>query len=251
MAHVLAYNNPMRLDRLILRCNSPETLAAFYKDHLGMAARPEGASWVVGYGGPDAEIELRPATQLQPYGHSKQDRYWKIGIMVPNLDLAHSILESQGIAVSAPHLFEDIGYMCHLEDPEGFQIELLQQTFPDAPNTLGYLLSDTVFSCIGQITLRTGELDADLAEFRDGKGMTLVSVQPVPKYGFTLYFLAFGDTPPEGIDLTSVENRRWLWQRPYTCLELQAKNEKVVPPSRDDLKPGFVDVTFTNDPKDQ
>ena len=240
----------MRFDRLILRCQSPERLAAFYKEHLGMTARPEGASWVVGYAGPDADIELRPATGSAAYTPSKQDRYWKIGIMVPKLDLAHSILVSQGLSVSAPHLFEDIGYMCHLEDPEGFQIELLQQTFPDAPTTLGYLLSDTVFSSIGQITLRTQDLEADLAEFRDSKGMTLVSVQPVPKFGFTLYFLAVGDTPPKEHALTSLENRKWLWQRPYTCLELQAVDKGIVPPSQDDTLCGFADLTFASDPSD-
>ena len=213
-----------------------------------MTARPEGASWIVGYEGPDAEIELCPATGSAAYAPSKQDRYWKIGIMVPNLDLAHSILVSQGLSISAPHLFEDIGYMCHLEDPEGFQIELLQQTFPDAPKKLGYLLSDTVFSSVGQITLRTKDLDADFADFRESKGMTLLSVQPVPKFGFTLYFLAFGDTPPAGTELTSLENRKWLWQRPYTCLELQAVDSGIVRPFQDDTVCGFAGLMFATDP---
>ncbi len=51
--------------------------------------------------------------------------------------------------------------------------------------------------------------------------MSLLSVQPVSEYGFTLYFLAHTDEQPPNPDLEAVENRPWLWQRPYTMLELQ------------------------------
>ena len=54
--------------------------------------------------------------------------------------------------------------------------------------------------------------------------MKLLSVQDVSEYGFCLYFLGFTtDTPPEPVDLHSVANREWLWQRPYTTLEVQYK----------------------------
>jgi hypothetical protein len=51
--------------------------------------------------------------------------------------------------------------------------------------------------------------------------MTLLSKQSVEPYGFTLYFLASCDERPPLPDLEAVENREWLWQRPYPTLELQ------------------------------
>ena len=54
--------------------------------------------------------------------------------------------------------------------------------------------------------------------------MTLLSIQPVPNYGFTLYFLAFTEERPPIADLEAVGNREWLWQRPYTTLEFQHFN---------------------------
>ncbi len=113
--------------------------------------------------------------------------------------------------------------MCHLQDPEGFAIELLQHRFgachaqgegdPETPLGGG--------ARIGQITLRVAGLDAALGFYRDRLGMTLLSIQPVPEFGFTLYFLAFTEERPPTPDLEAVGNREWLWQRPYTTLELQ------------------------------
>ena len=52
--------------------------------------------------------------------------------------------------------------------------------------------------------------------------MKLLSIQDISAYGFCLYFLAFtSETPPVPSELESVENREWLWQRPYTTLEIQ------------------------------
>ena len=51
--------------------------------------------------------------------------------------------------------------------------------------------------------------------------MKLLSIQKVEAYGFTLYFLAFTDETPPNEDLNSIEIREWLWQRPYTTIELQ------------------------------
>ena len=52
--------------------------------------------------------------------------------------------------------------------------------------------------------------------------MKLLSIQDISAYGFCLYFLAFtSETPPVPTELESVENREWLWQRPFTTLEIQ------------------------------
>ena len=52
--------------------------------------------------------------------------------------------------------------------------------------------------------------------------MRLLSRQEVPVHGLTLYFLAFTEDQPPNPSIDAVENREWLWQRPYTTLELRA-----------------------------
>lgn len=213
----------MQLARVILRSRSPDRLAHFYVERLGMTSLAHGDAIVVGYGGADAAIELRSAEAGSAYDHRQEDRYWKIGITLPNVDIAHAQLCRAGVSVSEPRQFGEIGYMCHLQDPEGFVIELLQHDFegkraegvgdPAAPLGGG--------ARIGQITLRTKNLGAALAFYRDRLGMTLLSIQPVPGFGFTLYFLAFTDERPPNEDLEAVGNREWLWRRPYTTLEFQ------------------------------
>ena len=74
---------------------------------------------------------------------------------------------------------------------------------------------------IGQITLRCSNIEKSLEFYQEILGMKLLSIQQVEAYGFTLYFLAFTDETPPNEDLNSIEIREWLWQRPYTTLELQ------------------------------
>ena len=38
---------------------------------------------------------------------------------------------------------------------------------------------------------------------------------------FDLHFLAYTDETLPNPDVTAVENREWLWKRPYTTLEFQ------------------------------
>lgn len=233
----------MQLARVILSTRSPDKLARFYTEHFGMNAHAEQDALILGYDGQDALIELRQATSASGYRHEKADRYWKIGITLPNVDIAQAQLARSGIAISEPTQFGKIGYMCHLSDPEGFSIELLQHSFlgnravaagdPDQPLGGG--------ARIGQITLRVASIDNALAFYQERLGMRLLSIQPVEAYGFTLYFLAFTDEQPPNIDLKAVENREWLWQRPYTTLELQHFDSGLagLPSFPGDDEPGF------------
>ncbi|NOC92199.1 VOC family protein [Ruegeria sp. HKCCD6604] len=209
----------MRLSALRLRVADPDRLAAFYRDILGMSVGPADTGHRVGYDGADADILLLPGGG--GYTHDKGQRYWKIGITVPDVDLAEAHLRRFDVPVSTPNQFLDIGYMCHLADPEGFVIELLQHDFegnrpphaadPDAPFAKAR---------IGQITLRTGDIAAEDAFWR-ARGMSLLSMQEVAPYGFDLHFYAFTDETPPNPDLWAVENREWLWKRAYTTLEFQ------------------------------
>ena len=209
----------MRMAALRLRVTDPNGLAAFYRDALGMSVQAEGANRRVGYPGQDADLLLMPGGG--GYHHDRGQRYWKIGITLPNVDLAADILRQKGIAVSAPGQFLDIGYICHLSDPEGFVIELLQHDFEgNRPDDAAG--PDTPFAeaHIGQITLRTGDIAAEDA-FCRSQGMTLLSMQDVEPYGFDLHFYAFTADAPPNPDLWAVENREWLWKRRYTTLEFQ------------------------------
>lgn len=221
----------MKLDRVILNVRSPEALAAFYKVHLGMQARRLADGILLHFNGEDAGIELRQASAGGSYRHRREDRYWKIGITLPNVDIAVEQLGKAGIPVSEPNQFGEIGYMAHLADPEGFSIELLQHRFEknrrsddgDPTKPLGG------GARIGQITFRTADLEGALAVYRDRLGMRLLSIQPVPDYGFSLYFLACTDETPPNPDLEAVANREWLWQRPYTTLEFQVFDDREKP----------------------
>ena len=188
-----------------------------------MAVDRTGNCLRVGYGGEGACLELRPLPVPQPYQHDALDEYWKIGITLPNVDRAFEQLSRAGIAVSRPRQFLDIGYMCHFRDPDGHHIELLQHTFAGRPRTSpgNPDLALGGGAQIGQITLRVTDVDAALAHYQGSLGMRLLSRQVVAGRDFTLYFLAFTDEMPPNQDIEAIENRPWLWQRPYTTLELQ------------------------------
>ncbi len=233
------------LSRNILRIDDLQTSLAFYCGRLGMrlvAEQALGSSMCAllafGEGLPGRHeafagqgvtlLELRQCDsdatgskgRLDPGG---EDGYWKIGITLADVDLARESLVSQGIEVSVPRQFHDIGYLCHLSDPDGFQIELLQHRFAESheplPRQAGYALGGP--ATFGQVTLRVRDPDASLRFYRDLLGLRLLSRQTVAPHRFTLYFLAATDECPPHDDLDAVRNREWLWQRPYTTLELQ------------------------------
>jgi len=225
------------LAAVVLNVASTENLAAFYCEILGMTAKWSDHCVRLGYGGQGASIELRPSSSATPYIHDPLDEYWKIGITLPNVDMAFEQLSRVGINVTPPRQFLDIGYMCHLADPEGFQIELLQHTFEGRQRTLpgNPDLHLGGGAQIGQITLRVADIYNALAHYQHSMGMRLLSKQIVANRNFTLYFLAFTDETPPDDDLEAVHNRPWLWQRKYTTLELQ---HLTGPPQRIKPSPG-------------
>ena len=220
----------MKLSQVILNVRRPQGIAQFYHHYLGMHMTRGDGYWLVGYGGSGAQIELRTSTSDHTYEHHDTDLYWKVGITLPDVDVAYAQLRDAGVAVTEPSQFRDIGYMCHLTDPEGFQIELLQHTFQGVRSTIGVDANLPLGGSaqLGQITLRVSNINKALEKYRDDLGMRLLSIQKVPDLGFTLYFLAFTDETPPVANLEAVANREWLWQRPYTTLELQHVHNKVI-----------------------
>ncbi len=211
----------MRLSRLCFNvCNAAQQ-ADFYTSLLGMEQLGEDAGPAFGYHQDQALLEFRESPR-KAYAPAGDDLYWKIGITLQNLDYAVEYLTSQGWPVSAPRQFRDIGYMCHLTDPEGLHIELLQQGFegnhgaiPNAGHPIG------AQAILAHLTLRVANLDAAKDAFGGAMGMRLMSVQPVPERDFSLYFYSWSDAPLPEPDLEAVGNREWLWARPFTLLELQ------------------------------
>ena len=141
---------------------------------------------------------------------------------VEDVTLARNTLIQKNVAVGAAFQVPDVAYLCHFKDPEGYTIELIQHKFetnhtPKSPNTNFALNTPTVFSLV---TYRSKYADASLNFYKD-LGMRLLSVQDVNSRGFTLYFLAFTNDVLPNENVEAIDNREWLWQRPYTVLELQ------------------------------
>ncbi|MCY4336243.1 MAG: VOC family protein [Litoreibacter sp.] len=205
-----------KLESLTLKCPNPKAQVAFYTSVLGFDARPNGH---LRYSEDEASLLFEPGEGA--YLSSQSDVYWKIAISVPNLDLAYRQLNNQGISVSEPRQFLDVGYLAHLSDPEGFAIELIEHTFKGHRKDIEFnqsLLGGG--PCLNLITLRANEIAPIRQELLDW-GMRPLCVQPVPSHGFTLHFFAFTQDRPPNADLLAVENRTWTYQRPYTVLEIQ------------------------------
>ena len=157
-------------------------------------------------------------TDTQACEFQSSDSYWKIGLTMADLAATREMLIAQGITVTELKQFRDIGYLCHLHDPDGFAIELLCHRFETSADTQSKHLPPLN---LGQVTLRIANIEACLDFYQSVLGMKLLSRQAVEPHGFTLYFLASTTQTPPLSDIDSVGNREWLWQRPYTSLELQ------------------------------
>ena len=157
--------------------------------------------------------------------------YWKIGITVRNLDHAVRFLRSKNISVPDPSQFQNIGYMTHIADPDGHTIELLQQSFEGNESDPGSGHPIGAQAILAHITLRVYDLDA-AQTWTEKHGLRLMSVQPIAGRAFTLYFYSWSEEELPNADLEAVENREWLWARPYTILELQHLQSAAVAPQK-------------------
>ncbi len=195
----------------------------FYRDVLGFLVAEDGGVLACALR-QGAEVRFEQA-DVAAHEAGKASRYWKIGLTMPDLDRAVAHLDRLGWAVSRPRQFLDIGYMCHLTDPSGLPIELLQQGFEgrSADGPPGHDVGAQ--ATLAHLTLRAETQEAADRDWIEGAGMRLMSVQPIPSHGFTLYFYAMTDDIPPAPDLTAVANREWLWRRPYTLVEVQVYDD--------------------------
>lgn len=203
-----------------MRVQTAMNISLFYGDLLGMNCVESEDGVKCEYSSPGCCLEFLPIA-TQPYTEKSVDQYWKIGITLRDLDIAVEYLKQQDVDVTEPRQFADIGYMCHLRDPNGFVIELLQQGFEgnakDAPT--GHPVGAQ--ATLAHITLRVSDMQAAGYFFENELRMRLMSVQQVDEWGFCLYFYAWSNEPLPDADPASIANREWLWSRPYTLIELQ------------------------------
>jgi predicted enzyme related to lactoylglutathione lyase len=204
-----------------LRCCHPKAQKQFYCDVLGMSVRHNGT---IGYS--DEEAGLMFVAGTKPYQSSRSDLYWKIAISVPNIELAYRQLIKKGIKLTVPEQLHDIGYLVHFKDQEGYTIELIEHWFKGERPTREY---DTKVlgggPCVNLLTLRTVNIES-VDALTHSLGMRPLSIQKLINYGFTLYFYAFTNEQPPSKDLHGIENRTWVYQRPYTVLEVMHYVEK-------------------------
>ncbi len=236
---------------LSLNVRSPERLAEFYVNILGFTATKHGAVIRLNYPHQETYIELHQATDNTVYKAGPLDRYWKFGLTLPDVDMAFKQLKEKGVTVlSEPSQRADIAYLGHILDPEGFQIELLQHTFEGEPLTAqgDKTLPLGGGATLGYVTFRTNDIKSELIRLQDDYGMVLLSKQEIPSFGFDLYFLGYTDERPPNPDITAVENRPWLWQRPYATYEIQhwhSSDVKIIPIQKTGM--GFKSVNVHTD----
>ncbi len=211
-----------------LLIQQPQQTLPFYQQQFGMEltdrfSSPMGEHYRLRFPDQDsrqAALELihAPGQALtiaaQP---SQSEGYWKIGIAVPDIHTARKRLLQSGIETGAVFTVPDVATLCHLKDPEGYCIELLEyssDTAADSDLALGgearLLLS----------TYRVKDPQRSLEYYRQ-QGWHLLSRQKITSRRMTLYFLAPVNESLPVDDIDAIENRDWLWQRPYTLIEWQ------------------------------
>ena len=200
------------------------------------------------YAGPgrlDAALELvaEPAPHREARDTDAVDGYWKIGITVPDVDAACAHLRAAGIEVDDPAQFEDIGYLSHLRDPDGYAIELLQKPVALRTTAAATRAGPFAEATLAHVTLRVQDPEQSLAFYRGELGMHLLSRQHIRRHQFTLYFLAFGAAAAPHAYAEPARHREWLWGRGYTVLELQHRYADGAPAVRADPASAYLGIT--------
>lgn len=188
--------------------------------------------------------------------HYKNAGYWKIGLALRDVNAAVQHFNGHGFIVNEGSQFYDVGFLTSLDDPNGHNIELLQEDFEvnfvPPTNSDGYL-SQPVSSppSVGQITIRCTNAERTKAFYQQVLGMKLLCVeQPNNSFPFTLYFFAYtDDVPPSPHNLSDVVNREWLYKKPYCQIEVQHRHNlphdyKLVTSDENDLNINIGHVGF-------
>lgn len=241
----------MKIARCRYNVPSLTGLEDFYCGALGMRSFGTDKGLLLGYDSRQCLLEFHEG-DYHPFKTSNDSLYWKIGLTFRDLDKAVEDLRTRGLSLPDPRQFLDVGYLCHLHDPNGFPIELLQQGFEGNHSTVESQGAHPVAAqaTLAHVTLRVSDLPALQALCERQLKMRLMSVQRIslPERKFDLYFYGWSDEILPDPDVEAVANREWLYARPYSLLELQ---HLVAPPARvakpDKGQSGFAGLSWQDD----
>ncbi len=110
---------------LFIRSADPAALAAWYRDHLGIAATESGqptpdGEWVwMQQAGPTVFAGFKAETDYWP-----SQRQMMLNLRVEGLEALLSRLEDAGIEVSHREAMEGVGTFARIHDPDGNPLEL-------------------------------------------------------------------------------------------------------------------------------
>lgn len=183
----------MKIARCRYRVPDLTDLVRFYCDDLGMRRFASDSGLLVGYDTRQCLLEFQ-IHDGAPRRATANSLYWKIGITFRNLDLAVSQLRARGLSISDPRQFLDVGYLCHLQDPNGLPIELLQQGFEGNHASVASSGAHPIAAqaTLAHVTLRATDIAAVSVLCEQQLNMRLMSRQRVslPARRFDLYFYA-------------------------------------------------------------
>ena len=73
--------------------------------------------------------DIRPEKEFRVNCEESRGSYWKIGVNLYDLESAAKRLKMAGVEVTDPVMIPNVGLLCHVLDPEGYDTELMQFTF--------------------------------------------------------------------------------------------------------------------------
>ena len=264
----------MQITQHRLQISNPEKSLTFYLDIMGMQLihhyeSTQGIHYILEYcydqrGCSDettnktlhAQLELvfnpqqKFAVPAQP---NRQSGYWKFTIAVGHLTTAHQKLLDNGIEVSLCTVIPNLAYLCHLTDPDGYCIELIQTHLIENTQTHLIKLDDIDFPLgsaahINLSTLRIKDLKHSLP-FYQRLGFELAYTYRSDERAMTLYFLANKQSDSFNEIKYSDNIVETLWQYSDTLLEFQqfdGTQEDVNFSYNTDIENGFLGLAITN-----
>lgn len=201
-----------RIDELALVSNTPATSRDFLDTCLPTLAPGKTTEDFASVRFVEARDNVSPA--VGPSGP-----FWKFTVFTDDVVRLRRTILANGVEVSDPVQFGTIGYLCHLREPGGIEIELLQRTFKDRPRP-----TEERADGLGLITLRVRDADRSAAFYLEELGLEALSEMAVDggrADPFDLFFYGATEEDPPSRDLAHVDNREWLYQRSFTIIELQ------------------------------
>lgn len=213
----------MRLTTHRLLTNKPNETLAFYQHLFGMTLGAtehdsDGTHYSLAF---DASTQASLVFTHQPSQHftvapqpNPSEGYWKFSIAVDDVAATRALLLKQGVrTVGACFEVPNLARLCHLQDPNGYCIELIEKTL-GAPST------QPTTPTLNLSTLRVKKAKLSI-EFYEGLGMRLIDTFRSDKRQMSLYFLISERDMPVLDAHPAPTLAEKMWQFPYTILELQ------------------------------